>query len=209
MANAPLVGWDAQGSRSDLGGVKTEIFLQRGLDTAVDKPPDGQITTRRREQFPLVSRTRCSTLHAAPQSQDPFRRQARWTPDQQRTTPQSAAQHPGNGGVLSTVPRVPDAVQRPSRCSAEPGPIAEPAARRAQTRWWRVATSGERSARALCINAIDGCRGVYLSRAPSCDAVAGPARGLPNFALKSANADPGDSILLSKAYFRSDRCVSR
>jgi hypothetical protein len=34
------------------------------------KPPDGQITTRR-EQIPLVSRTRCSVLHAAPQSRDP------------------------------------------------------------------------------------------------------------------------------------------
>jgi hypothetical protein len=134
----------------------------------------------------------------------------------------------------STVPRVPDAVQRSSRCSAAPGPIQtpstmgpEPAAhhagiavkdarkraggrqRRAQTRWRRCTASGERSARALCTNAIDGCRGVYLSRALSRDAVAGPARGLPNFALKSAKADPGDSISLSKAYFRSDRCVSR
>jgi hypothetical protein len=44
MANAPLVGWDGQSSRSDLGCVKTEIFLQRGLDTPVNKPPDGQIT---------------------------------------------------------------------------------------------------------------------------------------------------------------------
>jgi hypothetical protein len=32
MANAPLVGWDAQSSRSDLGCSKTEIFLRRGLD---------------------------------------------------------------------------------------------------------------------------------------------------------------------------------
>src|SRR5229473_725404 len=55
-------------------------------------------------------------------------RYAPWTPDQQRTTPQArrAAQHPGNGGVPSTVPRVPDAVQRSSRCSAEPGPIQTP-----------------------------------------------------------------------------------
>src|SRR5216684_3305221 len=44
MANAPLVGWDAKSSRCDLGGVKTEIFLQRGLDTRVNKPPDGQIS---------------------------------------------------------------------------------------------------------------------------------------------------------------------
>jgi len=56
MANAPLVGWDAKSSRCDLGGVKTEIFLQRGLDTRVNKPPDGQITTRRREEISLVSR---------------------------------------------------------------------------------------------------------------------------------------------------------
>jgi hypothetical protein len=45
-----------------------EIFLQRGLDTPVNKPPDGQITTRQREQIPLVSRTRRSVLHAALQS---------------------------------------------------------------------------------------------------------------------------------------------
>src|SRR6266851_6873064 len=32
MANAPLVGWDAWSSRCDLGGTKTGIFLQRGLD---------------------------------------------------------------------------------------------------------------------------------------------------------------------------------
>ena len=37
-----------------------------------------------------------------------------------------AAQHPGNGGVPSTVPRVPDAVQRSSRCSAAPGSIQTP-----------------------------------------------------------------------------------
>ena len=70
--DTPLcVGWDAKSSRGDLGCVKTEIFLQRGLDTPVNKPPDGQITTRQREQIPLVSRTRCSVLHAAPQSRDP------------------------------------------------------------------------------------------------------------------------------------------
>jgi len=39
-----VVGWDARSSRSDLGCVKTEIFLQRGLDT---KLPDGQITAAR------------------------------------------------------------------------------------------------------------------------------------------------------------------
>jgi hypothetical protein len=40
----PSVGWDTKSSRGDLGGTKTEIFLQRGLDSPVDKPPDGQIT---------------------------------------------------------------------------------------------------------------------------------------------------------------------
>jgi hypothetical protein len=182
MANAPLVGWGAKSSRGDLGGVKTEIFFGKSeirLDSPVNKPPDGQITTRQQEQILLVSRTRCSVLHAAPQSRDPFRRQARWAPDQQRTTPQRAArcaasgerrrtqhgpacpgrgaacftllrsagihsdakhdgprtssaprrrerraaQHPENGGVPSTVPRVPDAVQRASRCAAAPGSI--------------------------------------------------------------------------------------
>src|ERR1700716_3441053 len=42
------VGRDAKSSRCDLGGTKTEIFLQKGLDTPVNKPPDGQITTRLR-----------------------------------------------------------------------------------------------------------------------------------------------------------------
>jgi hypothetical protein len=35
-----------------LGGVKTEIFLQKGLDT---KLPDGQITGLRREHIPHVA----------------------------------------------------------------------------------------------------------------------------------------------------------
>jgi len=69
MANAPLVGRDAKSSRCDLGGVKTEIFLQRGLDTPVNKPPDGQISGLP-ASAPLVSRTRCSALRAAPQSRD-------------------------------------------------------------------------------------------------------------------------------------------
>src|SRR5713101_8603796 len=56
------VGRDAQSSRRDLGGAKTEIFLQRGLDTPVNKPPDGQTTGLRREQIPRVSRARRSTF---------------------------------------------------------------------------------------------------------------------------------------------------
>jgi hypothetical protein len=41
IAIRPSVEWDAKSSRSDLGVVETEIFLQRGIDT---KLPDGQIT---------------------------------------------------------------------------------------------------------------------------------------------------------------------
>jgi hypothetical protein len=44
IAIPPMVGWDAKSSRDDLGQLKTEIFLQRGMDTHVDKTPDGQIT---------------------------------------------------------------------------------------------------------------------------------------------------------------------
>jgi hypothetical protein len=44
MANAPLVGWDAKSSRCDLGGVKTKIFFRMGMDTPLNKPPDGQIS---------------------------------------------------------------------------------------------------------------------------------------------------------------------
>jgi hypothetical protein len=43
--DTPLcVGRDAKSSRGDLGGMETEIFLQRGLDMPVNKLPDGQIT---------------------------------------------------------------------------------------------------------------------------------------------------------------------
>jgi hypothetical protein len=52
--------------RDDLPDEQSEIFLQEGLDTPVNKPPDGQITTRQREQISLVSRTRCSVLPAMP-----------------------------------------------------------------------------------------------------------------------------------------------
>jgi hypothetical protein len=43
--------------------------LQIGLDTPVNKPPDGQITGLSASAA-LVSRTRCSALRAAPQSRD-------------------------------------------------------------------------------------------------------------------------------------------
>src|SRR5712692_2847585 len=77
--DTPLcVGRDAKSSRCDLGGTETEIFLQRGLDCPNQIDPIqqirlcAQIRTRQREQIPLVSRTRCSVLHAAPQSRDPW-----------------------------------------------------------------------------------------------------------------------------------------
>ena len=110
--DTPLcVGRDGQSSRGDLGGTETEIFFKRGLDTPFNKPPDGQITGLRREQIPLVSRTRRSVLPATPTGRecapdDRLRvvrlrctaepgptadRAARWTPDQQRTTPQVIA----------------------------------------------------------------------------------------------------------------------
>src|SRR5205814_10353765 len=41
IAIRPLCGRDGQSSRDDLGWMKTEIFLQSGLDT---KLPDGQIS---------------------------------------------------------------------------------------------------------------------------------------------------------------------
>src|SRR5713226_6519072 len=51
----------------------------------------------RREQIPLVSRTRCSALRAAPQSGHPHRHWRRWAPDQQRTTPRRAARCAASG----------------------------------------------------------------------------------------------------------------
>jgi hypothetical protein len=56
------VGWDGETHKDVSTDHGSEIFLQMGLDTPVNKPPDGQITTRQREQIPLVSRTRCSAL---------------------------------------------------------------------------------------------------------------------------------------------------
>jgi len=46
--DTPLCGRDAKSSRSDLGWMKTEIFLRMGMDTPVKKLPDGQITRLRR-----------------------------------------------------------------------------------------------------------------------------------------------------------------
>ncbi len=44
MANAPLARRDAGSCSCDLGWMKTGIFLQRGMDTRINKQPDGQIT---------------------------------------------------------------------------------------------------------------------------------------------------------------------
>ena len=79
--DTPLcVGRDGRICRDDLPDGESEIFFGKPeirLDTPVNKPvnkpPDGQITTRPREQIPLVSRTRCSAVCAAPQSRDPRR----------------------------------------------------------------------------------------------------------------------------------------
>src|SRR5260221_10401758 len=73
--DTPLsVGRDSETHRDVSTDHGSEIFLQRGLDSPFNKPPDGQITTRRREHISLVSRTRCSALRAAPQGRDPYRR---------------------------------------------------------------------------------------------------------------------------------------
>src|SRR5882724_1601020 len=42
--DTPLCGVGCESSRCDLGWTETEIFLQSGLDTPVNKPPDGQIS---------------------------------------------------------------------------------------------------------------------------------------------------------------------
>jgi hypothetical protein len=44
MANAPLVGRDGGINKSVSTKWRSRIFLQRGLDTGVNKLPDGQIT---------------------------------------------------------------------------------------------------------------------------------------------------------------------
>src|SRR5882724_1624782 len=88
----------------------TEIFFGKTeirLDTPVNKRPVGQITARRREQNPLVSRTRCSVLHDAPQSRDLYCRLLpcevdpgsaahRRSASKTRKRADGAAQHPGN-----------------------------------------------------------------------------------------------------------------
>ena len=72
-----LVGRDNGSCRCDLGGTKTEIFLQTGLDRKIETTPDGQISAiggRRDETLryqvkqegcSLVSRTRRSVLRCS------------------------------------------------------------------------------------------------------------------------------------------------
>jgi hypothetical protein len=60
------VGRDSETHRDVSTCHGSEIFLQRGLDTPVNKPPDGQISGLQREQISLVSRTRCSVVPAMP-----------------------------------------------------------------------------------------------------------------------------------------------
>jgi hypothetical protein len=47
----PSVGWDGKICRFDSTKLGTEIFLQRGLDTGVNKQPVGQITDSSFQQF--------------------------------------------------------------------------------------------------------------------------------------------------------------
>jgi hypothetical protein len=47
LRNAPLSGRDGRISASDLPDGASEIFLQKGMDGAVAKLPDGQISWRR------------------------------------------------------------------------------------------------------------------------------------------------------------------
>jgi hypothetical protein len=63
IAIRPSGGVGCESCRFDLGQVATNIFRKirkKRLDSPADKAPDGQITTRRRKQIPLVSRTRAA-----------------------------------------------------------------------------------------------------------------------------------------------------
>jgi hypothetical protein len=72
-----LVGRDGRSCRCDLGGTKTEIFLQTGLDRKIGTTPDGQISSIdgrsdetlryqvKLEGYSLVSRTRRSVLRCS------------------------------------------------------------------------------------------------------------------------------------------------
>jgi hypothetical protein len=147
---------------------------------STQKCPTGK-SPRRREQIPLVLRTRRSAFRAAPQSRDPQLSERHDGP-RLSSTPLRAALRPGNavaplevyqtclmkesGG--STFPScVPDAVQRSSRCSAEPGPILTvagwtPAQQRTAA---RCAASGERRGTAGGLSDVfdEGIRWEHIS----------------------------------------------
>src|SRR6266851_1491058 len=85
-------------------GVRKQKYFCKGDST--QNCPTGK-SPRRREQIPLVSRTRCSVLRAAPQSRDPY---VRWQGRPRISSaprslcsggamrgPECAAQHPVNG----------------------------------------------------------------------------------------------------------------
>jgi hypothetical protein len=64
----------------------------------------------------IVSRTRCSVLHAAPQSRDHHKCRTRWAPDQQRTAKRCAAS--GARNYLRGLPYCPHCLA--SVASAQP-----------------------------------------------------------------------------------------
>jgi hypothetical protein len=63
IAIRPSVGWDGKSSRSDLGWMKTEIFLQMGLDT---DSPDGQFLNIAlcREPLAVIASQRIARMRA-------------------------------------------------------------------------------------------------------------------------------------------------
>ncbi len=117
--DTPLL-WGGMRKVLDLiwGVRKQKYFCKQG--SPVNKPPDGQISGLQREHIPPVSRTRCSVLHAAPQSRDLSQRSQDLSQRSQggprissapRREGRRAAQHPGNerslqGGLSPTGPRI-------------------------------------------------------------------------------------------------------
>src|SRR6266851_7797695 len=117
-------------ARSDLGQVATNIFRKirkKRLDSPVDKPPDGQITSPRREPLSCPGRGAAPLRRCAAEPEPAAERAARWAAS--ATGHEGLVRSPPGGtfvfGDAFRRPRVPDAVQRPLRCSAEPGPTAE------------------------------------------------------------------------------------
>ena len=75
----PSGGVGCESSRCDLGQAKTEIFLQRGLDTRINKLPVGQITRLSRSTGP-ADRVARATLRRSPRrfAIQPASRSRRW-----------------------------------------------------------------------------------------------------------------------------------